>query len=220
MMDIAKHIDHSLLKPDATTSDILRLCGEAGEYGFHSVCIQPTFLNIASKALFKTHVKLASVIGFPLGMTLPKVKIYEAMESVHNGANELDIVMNIGLAKSGNWYAVEKEIADIVTATKGVTHKIIIETCYLTEDEKTKACTAVVNSGAEFIKTSTGFGAPGATIEDVKFIKALTGNAIAIKAAGGITTLKEVRAFLDAGAARIGTSSGVAIIKEMNAEEI
>ncbi len=218
MIDIAKHIDHSLLKPDSTDADIMRLCEEAGEYGFHSVCIHPSFLATARKALFKTHVKLASVIGFPMGMTLPRVKIYEAMEAVHNGANELDIVMNIGLAKSGNWEAVEKEIADIVTATGETTHKIIVETCYLTDDEKKNACSAVVNSGAAFIKTSTGFGAGGATIKDVKLMKSLTANAIGIKAAGGITALKEVRAFLDAGAVRIGTSAGVSIMKEINAE--
>lgn len=217
-MDIAKHIDHSLLKPDATDSDIAQLCREAGEYGFYSVCIHPSFLNMAREALFKTPVKLVSVIGFPLGMTLSRVKIHEAMEAVLNGADELDIVMNIGLAKSGNWEAVEKEIADIVTATGGAGHKIIIETCYLTDDEKAKACTAVMNSGAAFIKTSTGFGPTGATVEDVKLIKSLTRDKIGIKAAGGITTIKEVKALLDAGAVRIGTSAGVSIMKEANAE--
>lgn len=215
---IAKTIDHSLLKPDATESDIVKLCEEAGQYGFHSVCVHPHFIIRARDMLFKTHVKIATVIGFPLGMSLPEVKIYEAVQSVLKGADELDIVMNIGSAKSNHWESVEKEIADIVTATPEAVHKIIIETCYLTDDEKKKACSTVVNAGAAFVKTSTGFGPAGATIKDVQLIKSVTKGKAGIKASGGIKTLADVTAFIEAGATRIGTSSGVAIMKEVTAQ--
>ncbi len=215
IMDIAKHIDHSLLRPDATDRDVSRLCEEAEEYGFDSVCIHPSFVKTVKEALFRTHVKTATVIGFPLGMTLTRVKLYESIESVINGADELDIVINIGLAKSGNWAAVEKEISDLVAATPGTVHKIIIETCYLTENEKKSACNAIMNAGAEFIKTSTGFGTAGADIKDVELIKSLAQNKLGVKAAGGIDTLEKTIAFINAGATRIGTSSGVKIMKEV-----
>lgn len=214
MIDIPKLIDHSLLRPDATEADIMRLCDEARRYGFFAVCVHPYYTGMAKEALFKTHVKIAAVIGFPLGMTISNVKIYEAMQAVLNGADELDIVINTGLAKSGDWEAVKKEISDIITATPEATHKIIIETCYLTDDEKKKACEAAVAAGAEFIKTSTGFGPSGASIRDIHLIKALTKGKAGIKAAGGIKTLAQVKAFIEAGATRIGTSSGVAIMKE------
>jgi deoxyribose-phosphate aldolase len=220
MLNIAKLIDHSLLRPDVTEADVLKLCEEAGKYNFHSVCVHPYFVKTAREALFRTHVKVATVIGFPLGMTFPQVKIYEAMEAVLNGAEELDIVMNIGLAKSDKWDLVEKEISDIITVTSGVIHKIIIETCYLTDDEKKRACSVIMNAGAEFVKTSTGFGTTGATVEDVKLIKSVTKGKIGIKASGGIKTLKELRMFVDAGATRIGTSSGVKIMKELEQNTI
>jgi len=215
MLNIAKLIDHSLLRPHATETDILKLCEEADRYGFHSVCVHPYFVKTAREALFKTHVKVATVIGFPLGMTLPQVKIYEAMEAVLNGAEELDIVMNIGLAKSDKWDLVEKEISDIITVTSEVIHKIIIETCYLTDDEKKRACSVIMNAGAEFVKTSTGFGPTGATVEDVKLIKSITKGKIGIKASGGIKTLKDLKALIEAGATRIGTSASVKIMKEL-----
>ncbi len=213
--NIAKLIDHSLLRPDATEADIVRLCEEAGEYGFFSVCMHPSFLETARDVLFKTHVKTAAVIGFPLGMSLSRVKIYEAMESVIKGADELDIVINIGMAKSGDWQGMEREITDIVTATPEAVHKVIIEACYLTDDEKRKACAAIINAGAKFIKTSTGFGPSGAVVRDVELIRSVTKGKVGIKAAGGIKTLKEVTAFIEAGATRIGTSSGVEIMKEL-----
>lgn len=214
MNSIARLIDHTLLKPDMTEKDIEILCEEAGEYGFHTVCVPPCFINASRKALFKTHVKIATVIGFPVGYSLPQVKIYEAIEAVINGADELDIVLNISLVKSGKWDLVEQEISDVISATHGALHKIIVETCYLTEEEKKKACQVVMNSGAAYIKTSTGFGKEGAKIEDVELIKSLTGNRVGIKAAGGIKTLGDVKAFVNAGASRIGTSSGVSIMKE------
>jgi len=212
---IAKFIDHSLLRPDATEADIVRLCEEAGEYGFHSVCVPPSYISTAGQVLFKTHVKIATVIGFPLGMNESEVKIYEAMSSVLHGADELDIVINIGMAKSDNWGGVEKEISDIVTATPGALHKVIIEACYLTDGQKKKACSAVMNSGAEFVKTSTGFGPSGASVSDVELLKSVTKGKIGIKAAGGIKTFKEAMVFIEAGAARIGTSSGVEIMNEL-----
>jgi deoxyribose-phosphate aldolase len=213
-INIAKLIDHSLLRPNATETDIVRLCEEAKEYGFFSVCIHPFFIKIAKEMLSGTDIKIGTVIGFPLGMTLTQVKIYEAVESVLQGADEIDMVINLGLAKTNKWEAIEKEITDLITATPGIIHKIIIETCYLTDDEKIKACLAVMNAGAEFIKTSTGFASVGAVVKDVAMIKSVTRGKIGIKAAGGIKTLEEVMAFVKAGATRIGTSSGIKIMKE------
>ncbi len=214
MNSIARLIDHTMLKPDITVPDIEKLCGEAGEHGFHSVCVPPCYIKYASNALFETHVKIATVIGFPLGYSLLRVKIYEAIEAAMNGADELDIVMNISLAKSGKWDEVEGELSDIIFATNSAVHKIIIETCYLTEDEKKQACQVVMNSGAAYIKTSTGFGKEGARIEDVELIRSVSGTRLAIKASGGIKSLADVKAFVNAGASRIGTSSGTSIMKE------
>lgn len=215
MTGISKLIDHSLLSPDATAADILRLCDEAGRYRFFAVCVHPYYTALAKEALGASRVKIAAVIGFPHGMSFTAVKIYEAMQAVLNGADELDIVINTGLAKSGDWEAVKKEISDIVTATPGALHKIIIETCYLTDDEKKMACDAAIEAGAEYIKTSTGFGPSGAVIRDIELIKAFTKGNAGIKAAGGIKTLAQVKACIEAGATRIGTSSGVAIMKEV-----
>ena len=215
MSSIARLIDHTLLRPDATDSEVLKLCDEAQQYSFHSVCVHPAFIRTAREALFKSHVRVAAVIGFPLGMTLPQVKVYEAMEAVVCGADELDVVINVGLAKSNEWSAVTKEISDIVSATADTVHKIIIEACYLTDDEKMMACTAVMDAGAAYIKTSTGFGPSGASLKDVELIKSVIKGNIGIKAAGGIKTLKEAEAFIRAGATRIGTSSGVSMMKEI-----
>ena len=207
-------IDHTLLRPDANERDILRLCNEAGEYGFYAVCVNPSWVKTARSFLSNTGTKIAAVIGFPLGMTLPQVKIYEAMESLFCGADELDMVINIGNARSGNWTAVTREISDVVAATGSAVRKIIIETCFLSDDQKARACEAVLRAGAEFIKTSTGMGTSGATVRDVAMIKSLVAGKVRIKAAGGIKTMAQLRALVNAGAERIGTSSGVAIIKE------
>ncbi len=213
-LNIAKLIDHTLLKSNATETDIKKLCDEAKKYGFFSVCIHPFFIKIAREMLSGTDVKLTTVIGFPLGITLTRVKIYEAMEAVLLGADELDTVINLGAVKANNWEAVKKEISNLVTATPGVMHKIIIETYYLTDDQKIKASLAAMEAGAEFIKTSTGFAPAGAVMGDIAIIKAATKGKIGIKAAGGIKTLKDVLSFVEAGATRIGTSSGVDIMKE------
>ncbi len=214
--DIAKLIDYSLLRPDATGLDIMKLCKEAEKIGCFAVCVQPVFVPMAKEMLMKSKLNIATVIGFPMGMTFSQIKTYEAMEAVLHGADELDIVMNVSFAKSNNWKLAEKEISDIITATPEAVHKVIIETCYLTDDEKRKASLMVTKTGATFVKTSTGFACGGAVVGDVELIRSVTKGDIGIKAAGGINTLKDVMAFVDAGATRIGTSSGVAIMKEVD----
>ena len=212
--DIAQLIDHTLLKPDATMGEIRRLCEEAVRFGFHSVCVNPFFVPEANTILSGSRVKVTTVIGFPLGMTLTHVKVYEAMESVLRGSEELDIVMNIGMAKSGRWRDVQKDISDVISATKGVVHKVIIEACYLAGEEKGEASRMVLEAGAEFVKTSTGFGSGGATVEDIHLIRSVVKDRCAIKASGAIKSLRQVREFIAAGATRIGTSSGVKIMEE------
>jgi deoxyribose-phosphate aldolase len=212
--DVAGLIDQTLLRPDATQDDIIRFCKEAGENGFSAVCVHPFFVSIAKETLENPYVSVATVIGFPLGASMTRIKRYEAKEAVRDGADELDIVMNQGLAKSGKWGEVKQEISEIVTETPDIIHKVIIETCNLTDDEKKRAALTVMESGVRFVKTSTGFGAGGATIEDVQLIKSVTKGKVGIKASGGIKTLKDVLSFVEAGATRIGTSSGVSIIKE------
>jgi deoxyribose-phosphate aldolase len=214
MKNIAGMIDHTLLNPGASNAEIKALCDEAAGHGFFSVCVHPSFVSLCSRLLSAQDVKISTVIGFPLGANTSGVKQYEALDAVFNGADELDIVINTGLVKSGNWEAVEREISDIITISPGVVHKIIIETCNLTNDEKRKVALTVLKTGAEFIKTSTGFGASGAAVQDVEFIRSVTDGKIGIKAAGGIRTYQQVQAFINAGATRIGTSSGRAIIKE------
>lgn len=212
--EIARFIDQSLLMPQAKEADVIKLCKGAIKYNFYSVCVNPYYVPLC-KALLKGYdTKVATVIGFPLGMTLKDAKIYEAKQAVHYGADELDIVMNIGAAKSGNWDYVAEEILEIISSTKSAVHKVIIETCYLTEEEKIAAAKVASLFGAKFIKTSTGFGAKGATIKDVKLMKKILGHRAGVKAAGGIKTLSQALNFIKAGATRIGTSAGVEIMKE------
>jgi deoxyribose-phosphate aldolase len=212
--EIASLIDQSLLKPYATESDIIKLCKYAIKYGFYSVCVNPYYVPLCS-ALLKGHkTKVCTVIGFPFGITLKDVKIYEAKQAVKYGADELDIVINIGAVKSGNWDYVGDEILSIISNTKSAVHKVIIETCYLNDEEKILATKIASLFGAKYIKTSTGFGPKGATIRDVRLIKKVLGGRAEIKAAGGIKRLSQVLSFVKAGASRIGTSSGVEIMKE------
>jgi deoxyribose-phosphate aldolase len=217
--EIAKLIDHTLLKPDATELDIRNLCEEAKVFGFFTVCVHPFFIPTARDMLSGSDVKITTVIGFPLGMTLSRVKIFEAIEADMLGADELDIVVNIGECKANNWGSVKREISDLVAATPDVIHKVIIETYYLTDDEKRAVSIAARDAGAEFIKTSTGFAPKGAVIRDIEIIRNAIQGEMGIKAAGGIRTLKEVSRFVKAGATRIGTSSGVAIITELQGLE-
>jgi len=219
MLNIASFIDHSLLKPDATLTDIERLCQEARRYGFYSVCVNPCWILKAKEFLRGSSQKVCTVIGFPLGASTLEVKLYEAMDARLKGAEELDIVMNVGLAKSGDWQAVYRELRDIVIATDGVVHKIIIETGLLTEDQIKRVVEAVIKSGAEFVKTSTGFSSRGASLDDIKIIKEIAGDSLKIKASGGIKTLHQVLEFLQAGVSRIGTSSGVKIMEEASSVE-
>ncbi len=212
--EIARFIDQSLLKPQATEADIIKLCTSAIKYNFYSVCVNPYFVPLCNAILKGYDTKVTTVIGFPLGMTVKDVKIHEAKQAVIYGADELDIVMNIGAAKSGNWDYIGEEILEIISSTKSAVHKVIVETCYLTEEEKIAATKIASLFGAKFIKTSTGFGTKGATIRDVKLIKKILADRAEVKAAGGIKTLSQVLNFIKAGATRIGTSAGVEIMKE------
>jgi deoxyribose-phosphate aldolase len=214
MQDVARLIDHTLLSADATAADIMRLCKEAAGYGFHSVCVNPYFVEGAKGFLEGTDVSVVTVVGFTRGMNQTEAKAYEAERCAISGADELDIVINIGAARDGLWDAVEEDLSAVVSATPGVVHKAIIETCYLGEDEKRAAVKAVLAAGAEFVKTSTGYGPGGATVEDVRLIGSIVGGRAGIKAAGGIRTLGQVRDMVEAGATRIGTSSGVGIMQE------
>ena len=212
--ELARYIDQTLLNPYAAEADIIKLCKEAIRYNFYSVCIHPYYVPLCKAILSGYDIKVSTVIGFPLGMTMKNAKVYEAMQAVLYGAQELDVVINIGAVKSGNLDFVGEEISEILSATKSVVHKAIIETCYLTEKEKRAVTEIAVSCGAPFIKTSTGFGTKGATTKDVKLIKNIIKDRAEVKAAGGIRTLQQVLRFIQAGAARIGTSSGSEIMRE------
>lgn len=211
-MDLKAYIDHTMLKPDAGFEDIIKLCGEAQQYKFAAVCVNPCYIDLCSHLLKGTGVKVATVIGFPLGATLTEVKVFEAKEAILRKADELDMVINLGAAKAGRWDYVQNEIEQVVTAAEKAVVKVIVETALLTIEEKGKACEAVLAGGAHFIKTSTGFGPGGATLEDIKLFKAMAGDRIGIKASGGIRTRDQAEALIAAGATRIGTSNGVALL--------
>lgn len=212
-MDLAKYIDHTILRPEATVDDIIALCGEAAEYKFAAVCINPCYVDLAAHLLAGTGVKVATVVGFPLGATIPAVKVVETKEAILRKADEIDMVINIGAAKVGNWQAVESEIVQVVDAADGRLVKVIIETALLSDDEKKRACQAVVVSGAHFVKTSTGFASAGATIADVQLLRNEVGPEFGVKAAGGIRNREQAEALIVAGASRLGTSAGIAITK-------
>ncbi|MBN2654741.1 MAG: deoxyribose-phosphate aldolase [Nitrospirae bacterium] len=209
----AQLIDSTLLKTDASEADIIMLCKDAAEYQFKTVCVYPYYVPLCKALLRDRNVGVCTVIGFPSGLTVKDVKIFEAEEAVSYGAQELDIVMNIGAAKSGNWSYVEDELAEIIKRTPQAFHKVIIETCYLTDKEKAVACSAVLSAGAQMVKTSTGFGSIGAVVEDIKLIREAVGDKAGIKAAGRIRTFQQALEFIKAGADRIGTSSAVEIVK-------
>ncbi len=213
-IDISRYIDHTLLRPDADETAVRNLCMEAMEYNFYSVCVNPCYIRLVKEILSGHGVRLSTVIGFPLGGATTETKVYEAMECIYLGANELDIVMNIGKAKGGDWDYVFREIRDIIIATPHSIHKVIIETGLLNEGEIKKAVEVVVQSGAEFVKTSTGFSSRGASIDDIRIIREVSPD-IKIKASGGIRTLSQVMEFINRGVSRIGTSSGVSIMKEL-----
>lgn len=211
---LARYIDHTLLKPEATGEDIVKLCKDALEHSFYAVCINPSYVDTAVKELQGSLVKVCAVIGFPLGATSTAAKAFEAAEAVDGGAEEVDMVIHVGALKSGNIQYVIDDLAAVVRAAKGNTVKVIIETGLLDKEEKITACRLVKESGAAFVKTSTGFGPGGATIADVQLMRETVGPELGIKASGGVRTAKAARQMIEAGATRIGTSSGVAIIKE------
>ncbi|TET20779.1 deoxyribose-phosphate aldolase [Candidatus Bathyarchaeota archaeon] len=214
--DLAKMIDHTLVKPTATKDEVAKLCEEAEKYRFGSVCVNPTYVSLATRLLKETTVKVCSSVGFPFGVTLPEVKAFEARRAVENGACEIDMVINIGALKSKDYEAVKRDIEAVVAVKRSqndVVVKVIIETGCLTAEEKVMACKLVKEAGADFVKTSTGFIKGGVTVEDVRLMRETVGEDMGVKAAGGIRTLKQALAMIEAGANRIGTSSGVAIIE-------
>ncbi len=211
--EIAKTIDHTLLKP-AKKSNIRKLCAEAVEYGFASVCIQPDYVKRAAKELADSEVKVCTVIGFPLGENTTSVKVFETKNAVKNGAGEVDMVINQSWAKGNEWKKIGKEIAAVVKAAKDVPVKVILETCNLNEKSIEKACACAVEAGAAFVKTSTGFGSGGATVEAVALMSSCVKKAgLKVKASGGIRTCEDAMEMLKAGADRIGTSNGVQIVE-------
>ena len=211
-MAINRYIDHTLLKPESTQTQIDKLIAEAVEYQFASVCVNPTWVSYAAKALKGTEVNVCTVIGLPLGANTSSVKAFETKDAVANGADEIDMVINIGQLKSGQYDAVEADIRAVVEASGDKLVKVIIETCLLTDGEKVKACQLAVAAGADYVKTSTGFSTAGANIADVTLMRKTVGPNIGVKAAGGTRSYADAEAFIKAGATRIGTSAGVAIV--------
>ncbi|MFT8707781.1 MAG: deoxyribose-phosphate aldolase [Sporolactobacillus sp.] len=212
-MDLARYIDHTALKADVTRTDILKLTAEAREYGFASVCVNPYWVSLAARELKNSEVAVCTVIGFPLGAATASAKAFEADDAIKNGADELDMVINIGALKAGEEDQVEEDIRAVVAAAnQRAIVKVIIEACLLTDEEKKKACQLAVRAGADYVKTSTGFSHGGATVEDVRLMREAVGPTIGVKAAGGIHTRAEALALIEAGADRIGASAGIQIV--------
>lgn len=214
-MSIAAYIDHTLLKQDAAAPQIDRLCAEAAQYHFASVCVNPWYVPRCVKNLQGTGVKVCTVVGFPLGATTTESKVFETLQAVRSGAEEIDMVMNVCAMKSGNTRAIEQEIQALAAAVEGhAILKVILETCLLTEEEKILACQIAKRAGADFVKTSTGFSTGGATVADVALMRRTVGPELGVKAAGGIRDYATAKAMLDAGATRIGASAGIAIVQQ------
>lgn len=213
MIELRRYIDHTLLRADATAADIEKLCREAKEHAFYAVCLNGSWVELARHSLDGTEVKVASVAGFPLGAMETDAKRFETEAAIDAGAHEIDVVINIGRLKDGDNKYVLRELRDIVEAADERPVKVILETCLLTEGEKIRACKLVVESGAHFVKTSTGFSKGGATLEDVKLLRREVGSDFGVKASGGIRDAVAAFAMIEAGATRLGTSNGVAIVK-------
>lgn len=220
--EIAELIDHTLLKPDATARDIEKLCNEAREFRFATVCVNPTWAAYASRLLRGSGVGVCAVVGFPLGATTPDVKQYETRRAIFDGATEIDMVLNIGALKSGDLRLVEQDIEAVTNPCRDhrVVSKVIIEAALLTDEEKVAACTLSKAAGADFVKTSTGFGPGGATVADVMLMRKVVGAEMGVKAAGGVRDLEQAKAMVAAGATRIGASAGVRIVKESRGENL
>ena len=211
-MSYNKLIDHTLLKQDAQPEQIIQLCEEAKQFDFMSVCVNPAYVPLAAECLKGSDVKVCTVIGFPLGMNLTKTKIEEAALAIKEGADEIDMVINVGMLKAGHDQYVEEEIRELKAVAGSKVLKVIIETCLLTDDEKVRACIASKNAGADFVKTSTGFSTGGATVHDVALMRKTVGPDMGVKASGGVRTHEDLLAMVEAGATRIGTSNGTKII--------
>jgi deoxyribose-phosphate aldolase len=213
---VAGLIDHTLLKPDATRKDVEQLCREAAEFSFATVCVNPVWVALCSSLLRSTPVGVCAVVGFPLGATTPEVKNFETRRVIYDGAREVDMVINIGALKSGDLRAVERDIEAVTIPCRdcGVTSKVIIETAYLTDEEKVTASTLAKAAGADFVKTSTGFGPGGATVADVALMRRVVGEDMGVKAAGGVKDLDALKAMVAAGATRVGASAGVRIVQQ------
>ena len=211
-MKYNKLIDHTLLKQDASPEQIVKLCEEAKEFDFMSVCVNPAYVPLAAQCLKDSDVKVCTVIGFPLGMNLTKTKVEEAQLAIKEGADEIDMVINVGMLKAGHDDYVEEEIRELKAVAGSKVLKVIIETCLLTDEEKVRACIASKNAGADFVKTSTGFSTGGATAHDVALMRKTVGPEMGVKASGGVRTHEDLMAMVEAGANRIGTSNGTKII--------
>lgn len=216
MQNINQLIDHTILKPDATIDDIRRLCIEAKEYNFYSVCVNSAYVNVAYNFLLHSNVKVCSVVGFPLGAMIKEAKAYESKLAIDSGADEIDMVMNIGLLKSNKIDLFERDIKKVRETCHAAVLKVIIETCLLTDKEKILACQIAKEYGADFVKTSTGFSTGGATEHDIELMRKTVGDKMGVKASGGIKTYEDAIKMINAGANRLGTSSGIAIIKSAN----
>jgi deoxyribose-phosphate aldolase len=211
---LAQFIDHTLVRPDATFDEVTAACADAKKYGFSAVVVNSGYVARTRELLNGSLIKVCAVVGFPFGANTTTVKIVEAMEAVKNGASEIDFVVNLGMIKSGRYDAVEIDIKNIIAMTPQKVHKVILETGSLTEEEIIRACEIAMRSGAEFVKTSTGYGPRGATVEDVRLIRRIVGSVCRVKASGGIRDLAAVAAMIEAGAERVGTSAGPAIMEE------
>lgn len=211
---VARMIDHTLLKPDATEEQVTQLCREAATYCFASVCVNPIWVELCAKLLRRSGVKVCTVIGFPLGATTTSAKAYETRDTIGKGAGEIDMVINVGLMKSRQYSRVREDIRAVVRATRpNILVKVILETCLLTDDEKVRACELSVEGGADYVKTSTGFSSGGATVNDIALMRKTVGPEIGVKASGGVRTFEDAEALIKAGATRLGASAGLKIIQ-------
>ncbi len=217
-MNLAKYIDHTILKPDAKKEQVIKLCNEAKEYGFASVCVNEYYTKLVNEQLKGTDVMTCTVIGFPLGASDSEVKAFETAKAVKEGADEIDMVINVGALKDKEYGYVKDDIQAVVKAAGGKTVKVILETCLLTKDEIVKACELSVEAGANFVKTSTGFSSGGATAEDVALMKKTVGDKAKVKASGGIRDYETAIRMIEAGSERIGASAGIAIVNNEKAK--
>lgn len=215
--ELAALIDHTALKPDVTQAQIESLCAEAREYGFAAVCVNPVWVPTCTRLLGGASARVCTVVGFPLGATTSEAKAFETQQALGDGASEIDMVLNVGALKSGDSTWVQRDIAAVVSVShaSGAIVKVILETCLLTEEEKQGACALAQAAGADFVKTSTGFGAGGATVADVTLMRRAVGSALGVKASGGVRDLQTALAMLAAGASRLGTSAGTKIVREL-----